>query len=130
MADISTSLKNPPGIPFKGVKTLSASETLTKEDLGKLIVFDSTTTIVATLPKSRKGATLHFQVRQLTTSGGHTITPATSETIYFKGGSTASNTTSAQCSAVTDAIGDGMTIVGDGNAGWHAVTVLGTWARV
>lgn len=129
MADISQTIHNPVGIPLKGVKTLTAAETLTREDAGKLIVLNSGTAFRVTLPRSRKGYTFHFQVRTVPGATGHSVAPQTGDTIYFKGGGAASVSTAAINTQATAAIGDGLTLVGDGNGGYHAIAVNGTWAR-
>lgn len=95
---------------------------------------DSTTSIVVTLPKSTaatKGNQYGFMVRQLTTASGHTVTPATGNTLYFKGAGVAvAANTSAQCSAASDALGDTIVFTDNGDGTLVATITTGTWARV
>jgi hypothetical protein len=120
--------------PFlEGVKSLTATVTLKTDDAGKLLLFDSTTSIVATLPKSTaatKGRSYNFQVKQLTAASGHTVTPQTGDYLHFKGGGAATVSTSAQCTAATDVVGDTVCFVDAGDGNFYATTVTGTWARV
>lgn len=125
-------IKNPGFI--EGTKALAASATLTALDAGKIILFDSTTSVVATLPKSSqgtKGRYFHFQVKQLTAASGHTVTPNSADFLHFKNATGAPSAgQSAQCSAATDAYGDGISFYDNGDGNYYQVEIAGTWAKV
>ena len=129
MADISQTVHNPFGIPIKGTKTVTADTTLTREDAGKLIVVDSATKVTVTLPKTRKGYTYHFHFRTLSTGQGHAISPQATDTIYFKGAGTFADDKDMEQDEAADAVGDAVTLVGDGDAGYYAVAIAGTFVR-
>jgi hypothetical protein len=107
------------------VRTVTASLTLTKEDTGTVIVADSTTSIVVSLPATEAGLEYTICVKQLTTAGGHAFSPVAADKILF--GSKADDADFV-CSAASDAVGDTVTLIGDGVDGWAVVSSKGTWA--
>jgi hypothetical protein len=129
MADISQTIHNPQGFPIKGTLTVTSDVTLTREDAGKLIVIDTTAAVIVTLPKTRKGYTFYVYANQVTSSTGHQIKPQADDRIHFKGGGAATDNTNMRLDTSTDVVGDGAVLVGDGNLGYFAVSVQGTWSR-
>jgi hypothetical protein len=107
------------------VRTETASVTLTKEDAGTVIIADSTTSVVVTLPATEAGLEFTLCVKQLTTSGGHAFSPVAVDKIIF--GSKADDADFV-CSAASDAVGDMCTLTGDGVDGWVITSKVGTWA--
>lgn len=114
--------------PASGVEAVTASKSLTYSDHGKTFVADSTTSVVLTLPATRAGVEFTLVVGQLTTSGGHAFSPNASDAIMGNG-FTVEDDKDAIISAATDRVGDAITVVGDGNAGWYIKSVVGTVAR-
>lgn len=129
MADISQTMWNPQGIPIKGVKTVTADTTLTREDAGKIIVVDAATKVTCTLPATRRGYTYHFLFKTLSTGQGHAISPQAADTIFFKGAGTFADNKDMEQDETADAVGDHVTLVGDGNNGYYAISVGGTFVR-
>lgn len=115
-------------VPLAGFESVTASKSLTYSDHGKTFEADSTTSVVLTLPATRKGVTYTFVVGQLTTSGGHALSPNAADK-FMGNGFTAADDKDAICSAATDRVGDSITVVGDGVDGWYITAVTGTWAR-
>lgn len=115
-------------VPAIGYEAKTSSFTVSKSDNGKVFKFDSTTSIVATLPATEAGLTFTFVVGQLTAATGHSVSPAAADQIIGNG-FTAADDKDAICSAATDRVGDAITIVGDGVDGWYITSVTGTWAR-
>jgi hypothetical protein len=114
------------------VLTKTASFSLTAEDDGAIVILDSTTAIVATLPSTAKGMQFTFLVKQLPGAGVHAISPAAADKI-FGPGLTAADNKDLQASAAADAVGDFVTLTGDGADGWF-ITAIGeatpdNWAR-
>jgi hypothetical protein len=107
------------------VRIATDSLTLTAEDTGTVVIADSTTSVVVSLPATQAGLTFTLSVKQLTTSGGHAFSPVAADKILF--GSKADDADFV-CSAASDAVGDCVTLVGDGVDGWAVVASKGTWA--
>lgn len=110
------------------VRTVTGNVTLTAADSGSIVVFDSTTSIVASLPATSAGLVFTFVVKQLTASGGHAVSPVAADKIMGNGFTSADNK-DAICSAASDREGDALQVVGDGVDGWYVTSVTGTWAR-
>ena len=115
-------------VPLDRVVKKTASFTVTAADHGTTFVFDSTTSVVATLPATVQGLRFRFLVEQLTTSGGHAVSPAAADQILGNG-FTAADDKDAICSAASDAVGDWLEVTGDGELGWYITSIKGTWAR-
>lgn len=128
MADAKLGVKYPPR-EFRGVKVLTSSTTLTKEDSHKLIVFDHTTGITATLPPTKSDFKFTFFVKTAATSGTHQISPNANDMLLFKSGSAFADDKDAVHTSATEVIGDGITFVGDGNLGYYGIAVAGAWSR-
>ncbi len=113
----------------RSVRVLTASTTLTPEDDGALIVFNSTTSIIVTLPATEKNVEFEFYVQLATTGGvGHAISPNANDKI-FAPGFTAADDKDAINTQATSAIGDAFRVVGDGSVGWYGYIDGGVWAR-
>jgi hypothetical protein len=118
------------------VKVLTASGALDVADAGKVIVFDSTTSIVATLPSaaSCKGCRYRFHWKQLTSaSTGHSVSPAATDGVG--GGVTALTTVinkDVHSPNASDAVTDRLEIQSTGVAGtgaWVIVEAVGTFTK-
>lgn len=111
------------------VKVITADTTLTAADEGKLIVFDSTTSLVVSLPATAKNLTFWFYVKTAAGSGaGHSISPVAADKIYAKGFTAAANKDAINTQA-TGAQGDAFSVIGNGTDGWFGYKDAGTWAR-
>src|SRR5690606_34433771 len=65
-------------IPGETVEKKTANFTVSERDHGKTFVFDSATSVVASLPAvspANKGMRVRFIVEQVTSTGGHAISP-------------------------------------------------------
>lgn len=116
-----------PQVPLSAanaIKVLTASAPLTAADAGKTIVFDSTTSIIASLPSAAacKGCSFRFFWKQLTAaSTGHGVSPAAADGVG--GGVTALTTVvnkDVYSAQATDTVNDRLTIVSTGAAGTGA----------
>jgi hypothetical protein len=127
-----------PGHDFRGVKTVTTSTTLTKEDSGKIIAIDTTTARVVTLPPvtpGNRGTSFHIVARQLASSGAHEIAPNANDKIFA---SFATSTAAADdksiyfgtdASGTGDKIGDFIVLQSDGVDGWHQIAGSGSLFR-
>lgn len=133
MADISRSIKT----PNKGSDVVSktASWTVKPQDGNKTFLFDSTTRIIATLPKITKqndGLKFRFVVKQLDGGAtGHTITPQSADTILHAAAAGAATAGQSMIAAVAgDQIGQSTTLVADyGSLCWVPESTFGTWTK-
>lgn len=110
-------------------KTVVTSTSLTAADSSKMIVVNTTTDVILTLPSTADGLRYDFFI--LTTAGSgklHSISPASADKIMGKG-ITASDNKDLQNTQATAAVGDSVTLVADGADGWYAQNISGTWAR-
>lgn len=115
-------------VPLAGVEKVTASKSIGYSDHGKTFFADSTTSVVLTLPATKKGVTYTFVVEQLTAGTGHALSPNAADQIIGNGFTPAVDK-DAICSGATDRLGDSITVVGDGELGWYITSVTGTWAR-
>ena len=117
-------------LEFTGYEEKAASFSLTRADSGK--VFEITAAdVVASLPAvdaNMKGVFFTFVVTTLSTTTGFSVSPSSSDQIRGKGMSAADDKDYIN-SAATDAVGDLLKIVCDGDAGWMVLEERGTWAR-
>lgn len=133
MADISRAVKQ----PHKADKVVSktASFNVTAKDSGKTFLFDSTTQIIATLPKITKqldGATFGFVVKQLDGGAtGHKVAPQATDFIqYAAAGAAVTVGQGMVASVATDQVGQSVRLVADyASSSWYPVAVVGTWAK-
>jgi hypothetical protein len=116
-------------VPVNRTIIATASFTLTPADNGAVIICDSTTSIVAQLPATRKGLRFTLVVKQLTAASGHAFSPASVDYIAGNGLTNVDNQ-DIQCTAASDRVGDMVEIVGDGVDGWFVTSIIGTWAKV
>jgi predicted lactoylglutathione lyase len=107
------------------IRTVTASMTVTAEDTGSVIVADSTTSIVVTLPATTAGLKYTLVVKQATAAGGHAFSPVAVDKFIY---AAKADDADLVCTAATDVVGDSVTIVGDGLDGWVVVSKTGTWA--
>jgi hypothetical protein len=117
-------------LPNERVVVVAAAHTLTSADDGTTVVVDSTTSRIVTLP-SAAVANQVFRVFVKTPAGsaaGHSVAPATGDTIYAKGITPAASKSLINTQA-TGAMGDAVTLRSDGNGNWFASIEGGTWAR-
>ena len=112
------------------VKTLTANAALTLADSGKLIVLNSTTSFVVTLPAaSVVGSRFQIACKVATASGvGHIIRPAGTDQMRATVITTPANTKGLMNTQATSHLGDSAEIVSDGTD-WYVVSTTGTWTR-
>ncbi len=133
MADISRTVKEPRKAGKVVVKT--ASWTVTPRDSGKVFFMNSTTRIVATLPKITKGLNgteYTFVVGALDGGAtGHTVTPASGDFIQYAAAGAAVTVSQSIIAAVAgDQIGQSVRLVADfGTTSWIPQHVTGTWTK-
>lgn len=117
------------------VITITADKKLTARDDKAIVVFNSTTTLNATLPAPRKGLSFTFVVKVAASSGaGHTIkTFGSTEKVFGKVTSTGAAISESAGKGVTNtqatgSKGDGGRVVSDGTD-WFFFPDAGTFAR-
>lgn len=115
------------GVSAGDVEVLTAARTLTREDNGKTFV-SGAADVVVTLPATAKGLSFTFLTSTLSATTGFSISPAAADKIVAKGITPADDKDLIN-TAASDAIGDSVTLVGDGADGWYVTAMLGTWAR-
>jgi hypothetical protein len=103
----------------------TASLTLTAADHGATVIADSTTSVVVSLPATQKGLKFTLCIKQLTAAGGHAFSPVAVDKILING---KADDEDYVCSAASDALGDFVTLIGDGVDGWYVASQNGTWA--
>lgn len=116
----------------KIINVTSANVTLTSRDDGAVVIFDSTTARTVSLPATAKNLQFTFVIKQLPGSGTHAISPVSVDKI-FAPGFTAADNKDIVASSAADAVGDFVTLTGDGVDGYF-VTAIGeatpdNWAR-
>jgi len=84
--------------------------------------------LVATLPPTQKGLRYTFIVKTVSATTGLSISPNADDAIYGNGFTVAVDKDAIN-TAATDAVGDAITLVGDGADGWFIESIIGTWAR-
>jgi hypothetical protein len=114
------------GAPSKTVVS-TADTTLTAADSGNTYI-SGAADLVFTLPATVAGLTYTFVADTLSSTTGLSISPNASDQLRGNG-FTAADDKDAINTAATDAVGDSMTIVGNGTTGWMITNVTGTWAR-
>lgn len=125
--------QSPVGSP---VRLITADTTLTAADSGKVIVFDSTTSRVATLPNAAacKGCRFKFRWKQLTSaSTGHSVSPNALDGVG--GGITALTTVvnkDVHSPNVTDTVNDTLEVQStgvNGTGAWVITEAIGTFTK-
>jgi hypothetical protein len=109
------------------ITSLAANFTLT-EALNGGIYLSGAADLVVTLPATQRGLTYTLITSTLSTTTGFSLSPNASDRIQGKGITAADNKDIINTQA-TEAVGDLLTVVGDGSAGWWITNMLGTWAR-
>lgn len=126
-------MANRSGHPFEHNAVTSitdAAVTLSRADSGKVYTIDVAECVV-TLPAvdaAMAGVTYTFVTITLSAVTGLSLSPAAADQIRGKGITAADNKDYIN-SAATDAVGDLVTLVCDGGAGWLVTSERGTWAR-
>lgn len=110
-----------------GVETKTADYTLTAADSGKVFLAGAVD-LVFTLPSTVSGLVYTIVVKTVSASTGCSVSPAAADQIVGNG-FTVADDKDAINTAATDAVGDSITVVGDGSVGWYITNVAGTWAR-
>jgi hypothetical protein len=111
-------------ISYPNIETKDANFTVTREDSGKTFIIDAAD-VVATLPATEAGLVFTFYVKTLGGSTGCSISPQAAD--KFISGSKADDEDLVN-SAASDAVGDNVTVMGDGTDGWLVLNTVGTWA--
>jgi hypothetical protein len=101
--------------------------TLTAADSGKTFIVTGTDK-VATLPPTDDGLRFTFIVGAASATTGLQISPNSVDKIMTNGITPADDKDYIN-TAATDAVGDMVTVVGDGLDGWYVTNKVGTWAR-
>lgn len=107
--------------------TDAATDSLTAAESGKVFICTATSgTQVFTLPATVAGVTYTFVAASA--DGEINVSPNASDKIQGKGITAADNKDYIN-TAATNAVGDLITIVGDGTDGWWVLDERGTWGR-
>lgn len=111
--------------------TTAAAETITiRASESDVTVIDNHGDCVIVLPRACRETRGNI-VRAFTTTAagsvGLSLSPSADDMIKAKGLTGVDNKDLIN-TAATNAVGDTATIVCDGETGWHAVNLLGTWA--
>lgn len=108
-------------------EVVTADKTLTIHEANKTVIA-AAVDLVITLPPTQKGLEFHFIVDTVSATTGLSISPAAAD--KFMGHNlTEADDKDLINTAATDALGDSVSIVGDGVDGWHITRIVGTWAR-
>lgn len=96
-----------------------------------VLVIASVADLVINLPKAQRdtrGNRVEVCVLTLSSSVGCSLNPASVDKIQGTGITAADNKDIIN-TAATDAVGDTLTVVCDGENGWVITNLIGTWAR-
>jgi hypothetical protein len=114
---------------IRPVEIVTGADALTAEESGKVMMINSTTTRIISLPATAAGLVYTIVVKVAATSGtGHSISPVAADKIIESSITPADDKDLINTQA-TGAAGDSITLVGDGVDGWLVVAKTGTWAR-
>lgn len=111
-------------ICYPNMVTLTENTTLTPEDSGKVIRLNAAD-LVVTLPSTQEGLVYTFVVTATSSTTGASISPQAAD--KFVSGAKADDADLVNTQA-TEAIGDNVTVYGDGIDGWFIMNQRGTWA--
>jgi hypothetical protein len=111
-------------ISYPNIETKDANFTVTREDSGKTFVIDAAD-VVATLPATEEGLVFTFYVAAVSAVTGFSVSPQAAD--KFIKGAKADDADLVNTQA-TEAIGDNVTVMGDGADGWLVLKTEGTWA--
>ncbi len=119
------------GLPVSGhvVETIDVvAYTVTAEQSGTIFLLEHADDIVVQLPATVAGLEYTFIVQSLAADTlGHIITPAAADKFFGVGAP--GDDKGAVNTTATEAIGDSITVVGDGVDGWVAIVNKGVWAK-
>lgn len=118
---------NVPTYVTSGVEVKADDYTVTAADSGKTLVMNGDDKTF-TLPATVDGLTYTFVVGATSTSVGLSVSPNADDQLIGNG-FTALDDKDAINTQATERVGDAITVVGDGSAGWYITNVEGTWAR-
>jgi hypothetical protein len=111
-------------IQYPNLVTLTEDTTLTPEDSGKTFRLNAAD-LVVTLPATQEGLLYIFVVTAASAVTGASISPQAAD--KFVSGAKADDADLVNTQA-TEAIGDNVTVQGDGIDGWFILSQRGTWA--
>ena len=112
---------HPQGQTAKVIQT-ATNYTLTANESGS-IVLCTAADVVVTLPATAEGLIYTIVTETASASTGTSVSPQAADKINAKADDADLVNTGA-----TDAVGDAVTLVGDGGDGWLTTHVVGTWA--
>lgn len=112
---------------YSNVRAITANATLTEADNGGLVLANAVD-LVVTLPATRLGFSVTVLTQAASATTGLSISPAAADRIQGKG-ITAADDKDYINTAASDAVGDLVSMVGDGTDGWWVIDERGTWAR-
>lgn len=123
---------------FNGIKDVTASVTLTKEDANKIVSINTTTAAIVTFPPvsaGNKGMRFHVKLLQLPGSGGHQIAPHANDKLFaaFAASTAAADAKKlyfgSDAAGTGDVIGAFIVLVSDGVDGYHQAAGQGSFFR-
>lgn len=111
------------------VISTAVNRTMTADESGSVVVVTAADKVI-TLPATQAGLvyTVMLGAGGLSASTGLSVSPAAADQIIGNGFTVADDKDAINTGA-TDAVGDSITLIGDGSAGWYVANVVGTWAR-
>lgn len=117
------------GSVTRPVRTITAEATLDASESG-LIVFLGAADLTVNLPATEAGVTFTFVMPTagLSAAAGAVINPV-SDDLITGGGLTGVVDKDLLLTGGNDALGDTVTIVGDGVDGWFITSIVGTWTK-
>lgn len=104
------------------VKSVTSNQTLTANDSGTTYIAQ-TADLVFTLPSTAADLRYTFVCAAVSAGTGLSVSPAAADAI-----NEGTDNKDLINSGATDALGDAVTLVGDGSTGWYTVSKIGTWA--
>ena len=112
---------HPAGQTVKTI-TVTGNRTLTANESGSVVICNAAD-VVVTLPATQAGLVYTIVTKVASAGTGTSVSPNASDNING-----AADDTDLVNTGATDAVGDSVTVVGDGAAGWLTTSVVGTWA--
>lgn len=108
-------------------EVITTNRTVTNAESGINLIADAVD-LTVTLPATVEGMLVTVTVKTISASTGVSISPNASDKI-MGGGITPADDKDLINTAATDAVGDTVTLLGDGVDGWIIINKIGTWAR-
>lgn len=102
--------------------TITANRTLTADESGSVVICNAAD-LVVTLPATQAGLVYTIITKVASAGTGTSVSPNAADKINAK-----ADDADLVNSGATDAVGDAVTVVGDGTDGWLTSEVVGTWA--